>query len=96
MRKSLAECDIFQTDTSLANANVFTTPELVGFARSIPQANMPQARVDALVSYLLPKTYLGQPVLIVFLEVLRDNYDGDPDKQAELQGFIDQLNALAA
>ena len=77
IRKALLDCGPFASDEAVAN--LFQLAErLAPWRYSVPQASTPRNRVNAVVAYLNNRWNTnGENGLVLLLQTLRDEYDGD-------------------
>jgi hypothetical protein len=84
-RSILLGCDEFQSNESLQA--VFVLGGLGAYRHLIPEANRRDQRVDLCLDFLLRRRRGGEPILVLFLEALRDHYpEGD-----DLRNALDEL-----
>ncbi|MCA9937826.1 MAG: EVE domain-containing protein, partial [Anaerolineales bacterium] len=91
LRRVLRNCGPFDDDPKLRA--VFVDSRLSPWRDNVPEAGNASARVDALISYLLPRqNNSGENALLLFLQVLRDRANPKDSCAGQLADLIDRLN----
>jgi hypothetical protein len=85
-RTSFLKCNQFDSHTALRA--VFAVGDLVAYRNGLPEVVNKNDRVDSLLDYLLDQSFSdARPVIIVFIETLRDKFQPDQALFAELKAL---------
>jgi len=90
LQTTLLNCGVFQSDSELKA--IFTDGRISPWQNDVPQSANPQARVQAVISWLWRQTrYDGENGLVLFLQVLRDQKDPGDKLHYDLAWLANEL-----
>jgi hypothetical protein len=93
LRNTLLQCAEFRDSQSLRA--VLAHEMLTPWQHSVPIVNAPQSQVSVLISYLADRYRAdGQNALVLFLDVLADNYDENDQLHSDLLDLAKNLAAF--
>jgi hypothetical protein len=93
LRNTLLQCAEFRDPQSLRA--VLAHEMLTPWQHSVPIVNAHQSQVSVLISYLADRYRAdGQNALVLFLDVLADNYDENDQLHDELLNLTEELAAV--
>jgi V8-like Glu-specific endopeptidase len=94
LKTTLAKCEQFETDRTLKA--VFVNELLRPWRDQLPQANSVKERVDLVIDRLLNKRRADTQtsVLVLLLDVLRDDYVVDDSLYGELDDLVQELGNI--
>ncbi len=88
-RTTLLRCDEFESNESLRA--IFAVGKLKLYRDKIPEAIRRDLRVDQCLEFLQDKYLQGEPVLALFIEILRDRYPKDEDLHNALHELAKEI-----